>query len=171
MTSQQIAAPEASRNSVEATDEHTVSTNSRDETPSDAPVNRVDEVVAAEKQQEDGTVIAKKPLSGIKFLILATALTLTGVIILMDMTVLVTVRSMQVNISVLQNTYTHIRQSLRLPPSSILLTISVGTPMLIRLQCEFQTNSVMMVKLISIRAVLLPLAGKLTSHFNSKVCS
>lgn len=94
MASQQIAAPETSRRSVEATGEHTALTTSQDETLNDAPVNRVDEVVAAERQQEDGTDITKKPLSAMKFLILATALTLTGVVILMDMTVLVTVRSM-----------------------------------------------------------------------------
>lgn len=43
--------------------------------------------------------------------------------------------------------------------------------MLILSQCEFQSDSAIIAKLTSIRAVLLPLAGKLTSHFNSKVCS
>jgi hypothetical protein len=91
MASHQASPPEGSRNSIDRRRDQSASTNSQDETLIDASPGRTDEVVAAEKQAVDVVDTRKKPLSGLQFVVVVTAVTLTGVIVLMDMTVLVTV--------------------------------------------------------------------------------
>jgi hypothetical protein len=92
MNSQTVAGEESFRSPDDGTQtQKAASATSQDETLIGGSFNRTDEVAKAERQIVDERDGGRKPLGGLKLFILVSVVSLTGVVVLMDMTVLVTV--------------------------------------------------------------------------------
>lgn len=153
------------------------SSTSHDVTLTDAASDRIGETAQSEKQGVDASPPSQNEMkdgnSKASLIVVTLAIIMTGMMIFMDLTILVTVGLAAASGDALlrKRMLTRlVRQYRRSPQYSTHWTISVGT--------EMRTHSACMDALIenpseqftdTCRAVLIPLAGKLTRHFTAKV--